>query len=141
MAPIGTSNFDLPFVPLITCPILTIPSLQVKKDKTDNKLIVKFRLESVGDDLRAGEGAARCAVFLPFARPVGLSNYKAKLLDSCLSLPLLNICPPHPFLAMLDWLVVELSQVKPVLNRLVFCQLGSQFVGSSIQSSLKYTES
>ena len=95
MAPIGTSNFDLPFVPLITCPILTIPSLQVKKDKTDNKLIVKFRLESVGDDLRAGEGAARCAVFLPFARPVGLSNYKAKLLDSCLSLPLLNICPPH----------------------------------------------
>ena len=56
---------------------------------------MEFRLESVGDDLSAGEGVACGTVSVSLVCPICLTNYKAKFLDPSLGFSLLDICPSH----------------------------------------------
>jgi len=95
---------------------------------------VEFRLESVGDDLGAGEGVAGGAVLVPLVCPICLTNHKAEFLDPRLAFPLLNIRPSYPFLSLLCRSVVLIPELKPVLNGIVFSELVPQLLSGPIQA-------
>merc|ERR1719354_568824 len=81
--------------------------------------VMKFRLESVWNDFGGCQITLRLSCSLIVVCIHLLSDNKSHFFDLCLFFPHLKICPSDPFLSILLFLGIGLSNFQPILDGLV----------------------